>query len=386
MPGSIIKRSATNYAVKLYQGNGKCKWYAGFQTRGEAQAFQASLASHPHHAAGLGLYGSSRERVTSFAERWLKQQEARERAGTLRPKTLRTYRDLLRLHVLPDLGWIPLAKVGPRTIEEQYARLLERGLSATTVRHVAMLLHKLFADAVRQETVAQNPCELAEPPARRHREMRVLDEEQARLFLGEAKKSSRYYVLYLAAVTTGMRQGELLGLRWQDVNLTLGTATVQRTFQRIGGQQVFGEPKTAKSRRTIALAPALLDELRRLREQSSDNGLVFCQPNGKPLHAGNVTRRDLRRVLKRAKLPSVTCHSLRHLSASLMLRQGVHPKVVQEILGHSGIQVTMDLYSHVMPGLQERAVEVLQALLFPATHLQPNPGVSEDKETVRKPA
>ncbi len=205
MPGSVLKRSPTNYAVKVYIGQGKYKWYSGFQSRREAEAFQASLASHPDHAAGLGLYGSSRERLKSYAEQWLVQQRAK-----LKPKTLDTYRTLHK-HINNGIGWVPIAKIGPRTLDEFYTKLLDRGLSHTTVRHIATLLHTIFADALRQEIVSQNPCKYAESPSRRRRAVRVLDEEQVRLLLGEAKKSSPHYVLYLAAVTTGMRQGELLG-------------------------------------------------------------------------------------------------------------------------------------------------------------------------------
>lgn len=167
-----------------------------------------------------------------------------------------------------------------------------------------------------------------------------------------------------------MRQGELLGLRWRDIDWTFARASIRQTLVRLSKAVGFKEPKSRRSRRTIALPPVLLDELRRLQELQvgyrqalgrayADHDLVFCQPNGKPLHGHNVTQRDFRRVIKRAGVPHIRFHDLRHCSATLLLRQGVHPKVVQERLGHSGISVTMDIYSHVLPGMQEDAASAL---------------------------
>lgn len=207
------------------------------------------------------------------------------------------------------------------------------------------------------------------------------------------KRSSPHYRLYLAALLTGARQGELLGLRWQDVDLTYGVASIQQTFYRLGRQLLFNEPKSAKARRTIALLPTLVEELRRQREDQKENrrllgpdyndyGLVFCQPNGLPLHGHNVTQMDLQRVLAlkglrgelRAKgipeeslpkgLRRLRFHDLRHSHATLMLQQGEHPKVVSERLGHAGVGITLDTYSHVLPGMQEQAVSRLEARLF----------------------
>jgi integrase len=209
----------------------------------------------------------------------------------------------------------------------------------------------------------------------------------------EAKRSSQHYRLYLAALLTGMRQGELLGLRWRDADLALGVASVQQTFYRLGKQMLFKEPQTAKARRTIALPAILVGELRALRHEQEENhrllgadyqdyGLVFCQANGNPLHGHNITQGDLRRALAleglrkelRANgmpeeslpkgLPRIRFHDLRHSHATLLLQQGEHPKVVSERLGHSGVGITLDTYSHVLPGLQEQATARLEARLF----------------------
>jgi len=205
--------------------------------------------------------------------------------------------------------------------------------------------------------------------------MRVWDEEQVRLFLAEARRSSTNYVLYLMAVLTGMRRGELLGLRWQDLDLTLGMASVRQTFIRLGKRQIFREPKSATSRRTVALPEVLVGELRQLRNRQierrtllgteyEDHDLVFCQPNGKPLHAHNLVRRDFRGIIKRVGLPRIRFHDLRHSHATHMLRQGVNPKVVQERLGHSSPAFTLSIYSHVLPGMQEEAARLVAARLM----------------------
>ncbi len=223
--------------------------------------------------------------------------------------------------------------------------------------------------------VARNPVDHVEVPRKQHVEMHVWDEEQVKLFLAEAKRSSPYYPLYLAALTTGMRQGELLGLRWQDVDFTLGEARITQTFYRLGGQMIFKAPKTEKPRRTVALPPILLETLKGLSEMRrqqkreggdayQDLGLVFCQPDGKPLHAHNIVRRVFHLVTQRAKVPRIRFHDLRHCHATLLLQQGVRPKIVQERLGHATPALTLHVYSHVLPGMQHEAAARLQERLL----------------------
>jgi len=195
--------------------------------------------------------------------------------------------------------------------------------------------------------------------------MATLTEEQARLFL-EAVVESSYHELFTVALYTGMRRSELLGLTWKDVDLYLAQLSVTQTLHRLSsGGFVFGKPKTVKSRRTIALPPTVCILLRQLKERQigerlllglklQDDDLVFAKPDGKPLDPSSVTH-AFRRVIKRAGLPSLRFHDLRHTHASLMLKQGIHPKIVSERLGHSSIGITLDTYSHVMPGLQEAA-------------------------------
>ena len=226
--------------------------------------------------------------------------------------------------------------------------------------------------------------------------MHVWDEEQVRLFLAEARRSSMHYCLYLTAILTGMRQGELLGLRWSDIDFVLGAASIQQTVYRLGAEILFKKPKTARGRRSVALPASLLDALRRHRQRQAemqgvlgteyhDHGLVFCQPNGKPLHAHNLAQRDFRRVIERARVPRIRFHDLRHTHATQLLRAGVHPKVVQERLGHSTPAFTLAVYSHVLPGMQEEAARTLSARLLGRDAHGPitenSKGIAEGEET-----
>jgi integrase len=213
------------------------------------------------------------------------------------------------------------------------------------------------------------------PPRVPKREMQVFTEKQAQYFL-ESAKSDPLEALYVLALTTGMRQGELLALQWKDIDFAGGALQVRRKIARITGKGfVVSEPKTAKSRRKIPLAPRTLEVLKRHRASQNaqrlalgdaweDQGWLFANAVGKPLDVGNLIRRSFQPLLKKANLPPIRFHDLRHSCATLLLVMGVHPKVIQERLGHSQIAVTLDTYSHVLPSLQEDAAQRLDALLL----------------------
>jgi integrase len=385
MRGSIVKRGKNSWALVVYLGrdpqNGreKQKWYS-HRTRREAEAHLNQILSAIQ--GGSWTPPNTKLRFADYLERWLTDYAV----GAVRSTTLESYRMIVRKHILPTLGHVPLTALSPQAIQGYFSSRLQgkrdeqglwvqRPLSPTTVRHHGMLLHEALRHAVRWGLRASNPTDMVDVPRNRQAEMRVLDEEQVRLFLAEARRSSPHYRLYLAAVMTGMRQGELLGQRWRDLDLTRGTASVQQIFYRLGSQQLFKEPKSAKARRTVALPLVLVEELRALRKEQDerrgllgelyqDNGLVFCQANGKPLHANDIRRGDFRRVLKRAGLPQIRFHDLRHCHATLLLQQGANPKVVQERLGHSTPAFTLAIYGHVLPGMQEEAARTLEERLF----------------------
>jgi integrase len=201
-----------------------------------------------------------------------------------------------------------------------------------------------------------------------------LSPAQTRTFL-EAAQGDRFESLYVLALTTGMRLGELLGLRWQDVDLAAHMLQVRHTLLRLRDGLQLTEPKTARSRRRVALGASAVDSLRlhrsrqaaarlRLGQVWEDNDLVFANEIGKPVEAGNLLRRSFWPLLAKAELPRIRFHDLRHTAATLLLQQGVHPKVVSELLGHSSIGLTLDTYSHVLPDMQQQAVAAMDRLLM----------------------
>jgi integrase len=306
-----------------------------------------------------------------FLDQWLHDYVE----GLPSPVTRRNYRDVVRVHLVPTLGHVPLVRLSPQIIQMYISQKLGQGLSATSVQCHFAVLREALRHAVRWGLLAQDPTNSVDPPRRRQRSMNVWDEEQVRLFLAEARRSSEHYCLYLTAIFTGMRQGELLGLRWCDVDFLLGTASIQQTMYRLGTTILFNEPKTSRGRRLVALPASLIADLRVhkkgqvemrsvLGTEYKDHDLVFSQPNGKPLHAHNIAQRDFRRVIERAGLPRIRFHDLRHTHATHLLRAGVHPKVVQERLGHSTPAFTLAVYSHVLPGMQEEAAEAISSRIL----------------------
>jgi len=373
MRGHIRKRGRS-WCVVVYVGRDpttgkpRYKWF----THGTKKEAEAHLAQIIGQINGGGSIPSTKLRVGDFLDQWLNDY-ARASVG---PVTFRNYADTIRKHLKPQLGHILVARLSPQAIQSYFSRKLDEGLSPSSVQTHYLVLHEALHHAVRWGLIARNPADLVDPPRRRKFEPRIWDEEQTRLFLAEAKRSSPYYALYLTAIMTGMRQGELLGLRWQDLDLTTGVARIHQTFYRLGGVQIFKEPKTETSKRAVALPPAVVEELLKLRSQqdeyrrlfgseyAQDLDLVFCQPNGKPLHGNNIVRRDFRAVIERVGLPRIRFHDLRHLHASHLARAGVPPKVAQERLGHATPTFTMRVYTHTLAGMQESAARAIEDLLL----------------------
>lgn len=306
------------------------------------------------------------ERLTlgQHVERWLTDVVKH----SVRPRTFESYSELMRLYVLPALGGHKLSALQPGHVQKLYGDLLDRGLSASTVRRVHAGLHRSLEQAVNWNLVPRNVAHIAQPPRAKRNEIAALTPEQTRELLGAAK-GTRWEALIVLAVSTGLRQGELLGLKWVDVDFNTGALHVRRQLGRDGQ---LSEPKTAKGRRKVGLpasaVAALKDQKRRQAEtrllmgpQWEHNDLVFATHAGRPLGCRNVVR-EFHLLLEKAGLPSVPFHALRHTAASLLLSQGVHPKVVQERLGHSNIAMTLDIYSHLIPSLDRDAADKLEVL------------------------
>lgn len=306
--------------------------------------------------------------VAKYLDNWLLGVQP-----TLRERTWIRYRQFIRRHATPALGHMKLAKLEPEHLQRLYNSMLQQGLSPTTVRQLHAIIHSALRQAERWGLIARNVAALVDPPRRNRPEMKVLNTDEARRFLQAARDTNRE-ALFVLAVTTGMRQGELLGLRWRNVDLDTGRLSVVASLQRANGKAALLEPKTPRSRRQVGLATIAVSALQKHRQRQSrdrlaagelwvDRDLVFPNQLGGPLDAHNMVQRDFYSLLRRAGLPRIRFHDLRHTAATLMLGQGIHPKVVAEMLGHSTVAVTLDVYSHVTMTLQADAASQLDALL-----------------------
>lgn len=363
--GTIYKRSDGRWLAQMMLADGKRKSFYG-KTRAEAVAKLTDALRDMRK--GLPITGE-RQTLAQHLAVWIETIKMQRK-----PKTYRSYEQLMRLHVVPTLGKVRLASLTPQQVQQLYARKLEAGLSQTTVQHIHAVLHAALDNALRQGLVQRNVADLVDAPAMRHREMLVFNVEQAKTLLAAAA-GTRLEALYVLALTTGMREGELLALRWRDVDLDAGHILVQHTLQQIPGRPPeITSAKTRQSRRKIALTSTAIEALRRHRalqveEQLrvgpawSDWDLVFCNTVGNPLDGGKVLYRGLRPLLKQAWLPAIRFHDLRHTAATLMLLQGVHPKIVSEMLGHANISITLQRYSHVLPDMQKEATMAMDKLL-----------------------
>jgi integrase len=250
------------------------------------------------------------------------------------------------------------------------------GLSPSSVHYVHTILHRAFRDAVRWGRIARNPADAADPPrsaATARPTMTTWSAHQVRAFL-EHTADHRLHTAFVVLATTGMRRGECLGLRWSDVDLTYGRASITQTVIAVNHQVRIGSPKTARARRTVVLDPGTVAALRRHRQQQlaerltmgagfTDHGLVFCRPDGGPLHPERFSR-AFEIEAARAALPKIRLHDLRHTWATLALSAGEHPKVVQERLGHANVSITLDVYSHVTEGLHTDTASRVAGIIF----------------------
>ena len=303
-----------------------------------------------------------------FLERWLKDYAW----PNLAPRTAEGYEHIIRRHIIPALGSIPLMQLKPEHLQHYYSDKLSSsrcdnkgGLSPSTVKHHHVTLHTALENAVKWGLLSRNPADAVSTPRSQRPEWHTLSEDNIKTLL-EAAKATPYYALFYLAIFTGMRRSELLALRWCDVDLLLCQIHVTHSLHHMrNGEIVFRSPKTDKSRRMIALSPSAALVLREHKEKHKgtrvmlgmilvDDDLIFSDIHGKPLLPNSVTHAWIKMV-RRIGLDGVRLHDARHSHASLMLKAGIHPKIVQERLGHSSIQITLDTYSHVAPGLQEAA-------------------------------
>ncbi|MDO9333180.1 MAG: tyrosine-type recombinase/integrase [Dehalococcoidales bacterium] len=357
--GSIVERG-NSYRVRIsYQENGKRQMVTKTApSRRQAEKLKTELLAEVDKGTFIK---PSKLTVQAHLEQWLDGYVR----STVSPRTHELYNYIAHKHLIPALGAIPLSQLRPQHIQTLYADKLQQGLSPRTVQLLHVTLHLALANALRTGILARNPLDGVDPPKVERHEMKTMTEDDISRFLNEARKGE-YYSLFFCLLFTGMRRGEALSLRWNDVDLLGCQLSINRTMQFLNNKVTFKTPKTASSRRQIALSPSTCVMLRLHREvqdnvrQSiglppvSDSDLIFCQYDGKPLLPNSVTHVWIKTV-RRCGLDGIRLHDARHSHASLMLKNGTNPKVIQERLGHASFSTTMNLYAHLSPGMQKEA-------------------------------
>ena len=372
--GQIVQRGARLWLVRIFLGRdpstGRRK-YHNKSVRGAKKDAQQYLTAALRER-DLGSFAKpSSEPLGAYLDRWL-ETAAKPK---LKARTYRDYETLLKRYVRPSLEGRPLARVTPLEVQAVYGKIMEKGLSARTVRYTHAVLRSALQQAVKWRLLAYNPADSVELPRQSRKEIQVLSTEQTRALLRAASKD-RNGALFALAVTAGPRPSEYLALKWTDLNLNAGTIVVARSLEWLqGGSWQFAETKRSRSRRTIKLQTHVIEALKKHKaaqemtrvEMSgrwTDNGLIFTTRTGGPLNERNLAQRDFVRILSAAKLPTdVHLYDLRHTAATLALSAGVSPKVVSEMLGHASAAFTLDVYSHVLPHMQDSAAEKVEALL-----------------------
>lgn len=371
--GSIYQRSDGRWAASISLEGGKRKTFYG-RTR---KAVQEQLKTALHQQQQGILATGPQQKVEQFLQHWLENVHKQ----SIRSRTYERYEEIVRLHLVPGIGHHQLQKLSPQHLQSFYTNKLEEGLSTTTVISFHNVLHKALETAVRWNLISRNVCDLVSPPRRKRFEIQPLSVEQVQQLVA-VTRDHRLEALFLLALATGMRRGELLGLKWQDINFQTDMLQIRRILTRVptkvkkpqGAAYVEAEPKTEKGRRSILLPPFVVEALKQHRARQlearlkagaawQEHDYVFCTSVGTHLHPTRDVLNQLKVLLAKAELPDIRFHDLRHSSATMLLSMGVHPKIVQEILGHSQISMTMDTYSHVLPTMQKEAMSKLNELL-----------------------
>lgn len=343
-------------------------------------ATRDEVATKLKRALAMEHHPEAPERLTleSFLNTWL---EDVVKART-RPRTYERYKSKVDLHLIPGIGKVRLQALTPLLLQRFFNQVGERvrpaknggegkKLSPTSVRDIRAVLRNALATAVKWRMLTRNPVPDTDPPRMKRPELRTLDAQQAARFLRRCAKH-RLGALFTLAVHTGMSQGEILGLPWSNVDLKAGTLAIKQSLQRVAGGLEIAETKAQSRVRTIALSPEMVQVLKAHRQRQDaeklranrwdDSGLVFTTPIGTPLDKRNVTRIH-HALLAQAKVPRVRFHDLRHSAATLLIADGAHPRAVMELLGHSTIRVTMDVYSHIMDGTKRETAAAMSRIL-----------------------
>lgn len=371
--GQIKKRGKTSYLVRIFLGrdeNGKQQFHT-HTVRGKREDAESYLTEKLRELDLCIFVEPSKMLLKAYFDKWL-STVAKQR---VREATFTSYEYHLEKYVEPTLGKRKLADIKPLDIQNLYANMQKQGIGARTVRYVHSIMSSAFKQAVKWNMLSRNPCDSVDLPRMVRREMLAFSKEEAAKFVKAAKDDLCGIVLIFGLIT-GMRPSEYLSVKWSDIDFETGNVSVQRTLvRRKGGGWYFGEPKTSRSRRSIPLPASLLQSLREHKRHQAErrlklgakwhnNDLVFCN-DGKPLHHRNLAQRNFVSILKSAGLrEDFRLYDLRHSCATLLLAAQENPKVVSERLGHADITLTLNVYSHVLPDMQQAATDKLEKMLY----------------------
>lgn len=386
MAGSIVEKGKNKFMVRVYTGltaEGKRKYHSK-TINGSQKDAQKYLNKILREKDTGEFIEPSKEYFGTYIDNWLKNT-AKPR---ITEKTYRSYEQMVRLYIRPVLTDYKLARITPEQIQKLYNEMIDKGLSPRTVRYTHTVLRSALQQADKWGKINRNPADLVDLPKAERKEMKALSPTEAAEFM-KASSYSRLKALFSLMLTSGIRPGEALGLRWQDVDFENNRITINRALTRSGKGWKLDEPKTARSRRTIPIPKEVTNDLEEVRQSQeraaterkkiikwhpekakklkpyTDHGFVFATETGEPFSERNVIRSYFKPLLKQAGLcDSIRLYDLRHSCATLLLAAGENPKVVSERLGHASITLTLDTYSHVLPGMQESASDKLGDMLF----------------------
>ncbi len=360
MKGYTTRQNGRWYAVVDARPQGKRTFH-----RAEDEGAAVMLLQRLLDQAKAGTYvAPSRMTVGQFARDWLDAI-----TPDVSPNTLRQYEYLLRVHAIPPISKVRLTELSTLDIKRVLADLHGK-LSPRTVKHVHAALRRMLGQAAEWGLLIANPAAKAKPPHVPVRDMQVWTPEQVATFLDRVT-NSRYFAAYYLAITTGMRRGEVLGLRLQDIDFDAGQIAVRRSLVAVGSHIYLKEPKTAAGRRSVSVTPDVLAVLRSHRQQqlatgvASIDGLLFCARDGRPMRPATINR-NFRAQCERAGLPRIRFHDLRHTHVSLLLALGANPKVIAERIGHTDVSFTLRTYAHLLPNAQREAAADFENLLATA--------------------
>jgi integrase len=363
--GSISKRADGRWMARLTLEGGERKT---LYTKTRQEAARRLAAAIRDRDMGVPIVGE-RQTVEHYLSTWLSDIRP-----TIRPRSWVRYEELVRLHLLPSLAGTILPRLTAQQLQTLYSAKLAEGLAPATVGRLHAVVRRALGEATRLGLTQRNVATLVRAPRPAGHEMHVLTPSQARVLLSSIV-GDPLEALYVLALTTGMRRGELLALHWSEIDLEGGFLQVRWTLQHMaGGVYVLTPPKTARSRRKIALTTRAIKALDKHRSRQlakrdaakeawHEEDFVFTNAIGHPIRGNHILQRNFAPLLVKAGLPAIRFHDLRHTAATLLLLRGIHPKVVSEMLGHSTISMTLDTYSHVLPDMQKDATAALDRLL-----------------------